>query len=1392
VGQASAVQALRAQIRHLAAFDTLGSTFVPTLLLQGETGTGKGLVARVIHDNGPRAQGPFVEVNCAAIPETLLEAELFGFEAGTFTDARRAKPGLMESAVHGTLFLDEIDALPLLLQSKLLSAMDEKRVRRLGAVASHQLDVKFIAATPTDLSRRVTAGHFRADLYHRLAVVILDIPPLRERGADMLVPAQHFLRQYAEAHGLPPRQVSSHAAAWLQGYGWPGNVRELSHLMERVTLLSTEAVVTAPILEHLCLPRPLLAARAEPPPVHGEAAPVDEAARIRQALSQTGGNVARAAQLLGISRGALRYWMRRYAITRPPGLALPPPQGSREPHAVGASTTATSHAATRMPSMVQASAWEQKPVVVLALDLTWPGAMDLDSQRLEPWTVVTRWHQLVGEKIQGFGGVIIQSGPAPLLAVFGIPQTLEQMPQRAVQAALTIRHQLAEARGTDGRQSCPAVRMAVHGGQILVDVQASTPTARLLALEETLSLPVRLLGLAAPGEILLSPEVGRLVEGWFELQGRDGPADADTAEGIGVYAVVGLGPRRSPLEVYGKRPLSRFVGRERELTTLHDLLAHVAQGHGQVVGIVGEPGVGKSRLCYELTQAQPPRRWLILESSPTAYGKERPYLPVIALLTAYFQLDARGERQTLHAQVRRQLHTLGEDRGLTLSAVLALLDLPVDDPQWQALEPPQRRQRMLEACTRLLLRASQDQLVLLIVENLHWIDSETQVFLDHLIDSLPAARLMLLVTYRPDYAHAWGSKTYYTQLRLDPLPPASVEALLHEFLGPHPILASLIQLLIARTAGNPFFLEESVRTLVETGGLVGVRGAYSLAQALPTLQVPSTVQAVLAARMDRLPPEAKALLQTAAVIGSEVPLALLQEIVELPETAVHASLRHLQAAEFLYATHLVPEHAYAFKHALTHEVAYGSLSPERRRGLHARIVAASERLYADRLSEQSERLAHHALRSEAWDKAVAYYREAGVKARSRAAYRAAVACFDQALAALAHVSESPTRTALAIDLRLDLGGGVLGALGEYQRDLALMSEAEALARGLHDQGRLGRVLVRKTQLLRMTADHRGAIATGQQALALAATLDDRIMQMAAAHRLGQAYFAIGDFEPAVALLRQNVASLAAGVPDPRPRYGIQSRAWLALVFSVLGEFAKGQPYGEEALRLTATEGQGNLPSIAHGCLGFLYLTKGDLDHAIRVLDQGLAFCRATDNRDWARQIAAGLGQAYALTGHITEGLALLEEALRNDIHTGALHAHSEHLARLSEVCLLAGRLDEARQHAHRALDMARQHHERGYEARALCQLGAVYASDAPSHVEPAATHYRQALALAEACGMRPLQAHCHRGLGTLYARMGQPAPARSALGRAIELYRAMDMPFWLPEAEAALAQVTEG
>jgi predicted ATPase len=291
--------------------------------------------------------------------------------------------------------------------------------------------------------------------------------------------------------------------------------------------------------------------------------------------------------------------------------------------------------------------------------------------------------------------------------------------------------------------------------------------------------------------------------------------------------------------------------------------------------------------------------------------------------------------------------------------LLALLDaLPADSP-FLALDPPLRRQRTLDGLKRLLMRESRVQPLLLVCEDLHWIDTETQTLLDSLIQSLPTAQFLLLVNYRPEYQHGWGSKTYYRQLRLDPLPPASADELLQALLGDEPSLAPLMPLLIARTGGNPFFLEESVRTLVETGMLVGAPGAYRLAQPLTSLQMPATVQAVLAARIDRLPPEEKQLLQTAAVIGTEVPLPLLQAVAGRPEAALQRYLAHLQAAEFLYETRLFPEHEYTFKHAMTYEVAYGSLLQERRRVLHARIVETLEVLAGDRVAEHVERLAHH-------------------------------------------------------------------------------------------------------------------------------------------------------------------------------------------------------------------------------------------------------------------------------------------------------------------------------------------------------------------------------------------------------------------------------------------------
>jgi len=515
---------------------------------------------------------------------------------------------------------------------------------------------------------------------------------------------------------------------------------------------------------------------------------------------------------------------------------------------------------------------------------------------------------------------------------------------------------------------------------------------------------------------------------------------------------------------------------------------------------------------------------------------------------------------------------------------------------------------------------------------------------------------------------------------------------------------------------------------------------------------------------------------------------LLQAIAELPEAALYRGLAHLQAAEFLYETRLFPEQEYTFKHALTHEVAYTSLLLERRRVLHGHLVDALEALAPERVGEQVERLAHHALRGEVWDKAVTYGRQAGARAWDRAAFREAVASFEQALQALAHLPEDGDTRGLALELRLALSHP-LHLLGEYGRCLALLGEAEVLARALDDRVRLGRVLALMATVLRITGDLDGAMAAGQQALALAAELGDGALQAEAFHNLGQVYNDLGDFGRAAELLRRNVDGTDSESGVPRIDQRIRSQAWLAYTLSRLGVFAEGRRYGEEALRLATMEDRVYGPFAAHGCLGFLYLAQGDLEPAIRVLEPGLALCRASGERVWFRAIAANLGSAYALQGRLAEGRALLEEGISEGIRTGALQNHSLWVTQLSEVYHLAGQCEEAWQHARQALDLARQHKERANEVLALHQLGDVQAHAAPPEVAQAEVYYQQALALAEELGMRPLVAHCHRGLGMLYAKIGQQEQACAELSTAIDLYRAMTMTFWLPEAEAALVQV---
>jgi class 3 adenylate cyclase/tetratricopeptide (TPR) repeat protein len=1036
---------------------------------------------------------------------------------------------------------------------------------------------------------------------------------------------------------------------------------------------------------------------------------------------------------------------------------------------------------------------ERKQVTVLFADLK--GSMELLADRdpeaarrlLDP--VLERMMAAV-HRYEGTVNQVLGDG---IMALFGAPLAHEDHAVRACYAALAM--QEAIRRYTEELRHAHAIevqiRVGLNSGEVVVRAIGNDLHMDYSAIGQATHLAARMEQLAIPGSIQLTAETLRLAEGLVQVKPLGPIPVKGLSYPVEVFELVGAWPARTRLQAFAARELTRFVGRQAELEAIRHAFEQAGVGHGMLMAVIGEPGVGKTRLFYEFICSHRTQGWLLLESHGVSHGKATPYLPIRDLLKAYFQIEARDDGVRIRDKLTSKLLTLDEALRPTLPALFTLLDVQVEDREWQALDPSQRRQRTLEALKRLLLRESQVQPLLMVCENLHWIDTETQAFLDSLVDSLPAARILLLVNYRPEYQHTWGSKTCYTQLRLDPLPPTSAQTLLQALLGDDAGIAPLERLLIERTEGNPFFLEESVRTLVESQVLVGKPGAYRLVQAPRTVQVPATVQAVLAARIDRLSAEGKSLLQTAAVIGKDVPFPLLQAIAELSEEALRGALTHLQAAEFLYEASLFPELEYTFKHALTQEVAYGGLLLERRRALHAQILGAIERLYPDRLDEQVERLAYHAVRGEVWAKALAYYRQAGDKAAARSAHREAVECFEQALMALRNLPEQHDTGEQAIDLRFSLRNALL-PLGEHRQAFEHLRAAETLATALNDQRRLGQAYAYLAEYFRLTGDTARAVELGEHALAVATALGDFTLEVMATFFVGTAYRALGDYHRAVDCFRRNVVSLKGELIHER--FGmtglpsVMSQTMLVSCLADLGAFDEGAARGEEAVQLAEA---GNHPfslTQAYFALGNLYLRKGDLSKAIPVLERGLGVCQIANIRTWFPTVAATLGYAYTLAGRVAEALPLLQQAAAQDTSRGIPAAHARWVAYLSEACLLTGRMDEAMDLARSALTFARDLKARGNEAYALWLLGEIHTHQEPLGGEAAAAAYRQALALAEALGMRPLLAHCYLGLGTLHMKGGQLAQARATLSTAIELFNAMEMTLWLPQAEAALAQ----
>src|SRR5215510_1409919 len=1366
LGDSPGIQAIREKIERLLTRQQ-DARRLPPVLIEGETGTGKGLLARLIHKAGPRPDGPFVDVNCAAIPETLLEAEMFGFERGAFTDARRSKPGLLQTAHRGTIFLDEVGLLSEGLQAKLLKVLEERTVRRLGSTRDEAIDVWILTATNEDLKSAIQGRRFREDLYHRLAVLTLALPPLRDRGADILALAEHYLTRACTDYGVSAKTLAADARAALAGYPWPGNVRELANLMERVALLSSEPAVTAEALGLTPVASKPVSAAASAPTPGAPASSLDDAVRDRVAdvLHQTGWNISRTAALLGISRNTLRARIEKYGL-RVGEAPAPPPRPERperrparrseapppEPEPVAPAPVVT------VPAAAAPLEWERRRVTMLRAALLAPSAP-------EALLETNRALELVLDKVRSFGGTIEGRGPTGIAAAFGLDPT-EDAPSRAAHAAMAVVNAVTRARQDSGKG--PAIKVAVHTSPMLVGRGTGAPELDLEGKQAALSVLDALVARGGANSVMVSEATAPFLTRGFEFVELHGE---EFARGR-AYTVVGRGRPGAGHEGHD----STFVGRNRELELLSSRLESAMRGRGQIVGISGEAGIGKSRLIVEFRESLATKGVTCLEGQCHSHGTAVPYLPILDVLTAACGI-AEGDAPGLMAdKARTTLLEAGMDLLETAPYLMHLLDIEHDAERFAELTPDVTKARIFETLRQLLLRKSRQSPLVIVVEDLHWIDSTSEELLASLAEILPGARLLMVCTHRGGYRPSWIEKSYATQVALQPLAPEDSLHIVRSVLGADQAADSLYELIVAKAEGNAFFVEELARTVREQIG-----GAAPMT-------VPDTVEEVLGGRIDRLAPEERRLIEVAAVVGKDVPLAVVQAVAGLPNDVLSRAFERLKGAEFLYETSPGPETEYTFKHTLTHEVAYGRLLAEPRRSLHARITEAIERLYPGRLADHVERLAHHAFEGEAWEKAYQYLHQAGTKAFTRCAHQEAAVCFDRALEALGRLPESRERNERTVDLRFDLRN-TLQPLGEFGRILECLREAEGLARSLGDQRRLGEASAYLTDYFRLMGDQERAIEYGQQALAIADAVDQFTLRLRANTYLGQTYYALGDYRRAAGFLVRNVDMLD-GDRMLQP-YGfaqfpsVHSRTCLVWCLAELGEFDDGIRIGHEAIRIAESVDHPFSLATAHAGIGALYVRQGNLEAGLPILERGLELCGTWKLSLWFPPIATALGIGYMQSGRVDDAVAILERAVEQSEGMRLGGWHSRVLTALGLAYLLAGRANDSLQAIRRALGLAREHKERGHEAWSLRVLGEIPLRS-ELDVPEAEEGLRRALAIGTELEMRPLVAHARFGLGRWARRAGRRADAEEHLRDAAALFGELEMRSWAAQAQTAL------
>jgi len=732
---------------------------------------------------------------------------------------------------------------------------------------------------------------------------------------------------------------------------------------------------------------------------------------------------------------------------------------------------------------------ERKTITALFADLKGSTALIEGLDPEEARAIIDPALQIMMDAVHRYDGYVAQALGDGIFALFGAPIAREDHPQRALYASLRMQEEMRQYSDRSRlKGGIPLqMRVGINTGEVVVrSIRKDDLHTDYVPVGHSTNLAARMEQMATPGSILVTDYTHKLADGFFEFKGLGVAEINGVDEPLDVFEVIGAGPLRTRLQLSAERGLSRFVGRQNEMDQLRQALAQAKDGHGQLVGVMGEPGLGKSRLFHEFKLTSQ-SGCLLLEAFSVSHGKATPYLPVIELLKEYFEIAVEDERRKRREKITGKVLAL--DRGLedTLPYFFSLLG--VEDPAatLQQMDPQIRRARMVDALKRLFSRESLNQPVIVIFEDLHWIDSETQALLDMFGESIASACIVLLVNYRPEYRHEWGAKTYYTQLRLAPLGREDAEELLAFLIGKDMSLLDLKQLILERTEGTPFFMEEVAQTLAEEGVLIGERGNFRLETVPSELHISPTVQGILAARIDRLETDEKKLLQQLAVVGREFPYALVREVVVGSENELYRLLSSLQSKEFLYEQPALADVEYIFKHALTQEVAYGTVLQEQRKVLHDKTAQALEALYYSNVEDHYGELAHHYTKGGNIEKAIEYLHLAGQQATQHSANDEAIKHLAQALELLNTLEDTSVRAEQELSIQMALGTAQMVIEGFSAPEAGLAyARADELCRQLGDRPEVIDVLVG------LWAFH----VTGQSELTIAREIAENLLRLA--------------------------------------------------------------------------------------------------------------------------------------------------------------------------------------------------------------------------------------------------------------------------------------------------------